>query len=303
MLVLKRLSDAVAQGDRIRAVIRGAAVGHDGRSSVLTAPNGPAQEAVIRAALKDAQVIPGDVSFVGTHGTGTSLGDPIEVEALDAVYGAGSVGDGVCLLGAVKTNLGHLEASAGLAGVIKTVLALERQRIPANLNFERLNPQIRLGTDSRLLLATEAHEWPRAGQAGGPTGGRARFAAVSSFGLGGTNAHVILEEAPVLPRMGAADAGEDRAYCLAISAHTAEGLIHVAREYVTLLRETGAELGRIARAAARGRDHAAFRMAVSGTAADEVAEKLEERIARFDLDAANRRAEAADGRGKLAFVF
>ena len=299
VLVLKRLSDAVAQGDRIRAVIRGAAVGHDGRSSVLTAPNGPAQEAVMRAALKDAQVMPGDVSFVETHGTGTSLGDPIEVEALDAVYGAGSVEDGACLLGAVKTNFGHLEASAGLAGVIKTVLALERQAIPRNLNFERLNPQIRLGEGSRLRLATEARAWPRVGQ----TGGRARFAAVSSFGLGGTNAHVILEEAPVMPRVGQTEPVEERAFCLPISAHTAEGLIHVAREYVTLLREAGADLAQIARAAARGRDHGTFRIAVTGVNAEEIAEKLEERIATFDVDAAKRRVEATTGWGKLAFVF
>ena len=296
VLVLKRLSDAVAQGDRIRAVIRGAAVGHDGRSSVLTAPNGPAQEAVMRAALKDAQVMPGDVGFVETHGTGTSLGDPIEVEALDAVYGAGSVEDGTCLLGAVKTNFGHLEASAGLAGVIKTVLALERQAIPRNLNFERLNPQIRLGEGSRLRLATEAHEWPRVGQ-------KTRFAAVSSFGLGGTNAHVILEEAPVMPRMGQTETVEERAFCLPVSAHTAEGLIATAREYVTLLRESGADLATITRAAARGRDHGAFRIAVTGVNAEEVAEKLEERIATFDVDAAKRRMEAATGWGKLAFVF
>jgi len=299
VLVLKRLSDAVAQGDRIRAVIRGAAVGHDGRSSVLTAPNGPAQEAVMRAALKDAQVMPGDVSFVETHGTGTSLGDPIEVEALDAVYGAGSVGDGVCLLGAVKTNFGHLEASAGLAGVIKTVLALERQTIPRNLNFERLNPQIRLNDGSRLRLAMEAHAWPRAGQAGG----RARFAAVSSFGLGGTNAHVILEEAPVMPRVGQTEPVEERAFCLPISAHTAEGLIAIARDYVRLLRETGADLAQIARATARGRDHGAFRIAVTGVNAEEVAEKLEERIATFDVGAAKRQVEAGTGWGKLAFVF
>ena len=311
VLVLKRLSDALAQGDRIRAVIRGAAVGHDGRSSVLTAPNGPAQEAVIRAALKDAQVMPGDVGFVETHGTGTSLGDPIEVEALDAVYGAGSVGDGVCLLGAVKTNFGHLEASAGLAGVIKTVLVLVRQAIPRNLNFERLNPQIRLGEGSRLRLATEARDWPRAGQAGGQTGvqagGRARFAAVSSFGLGGTNAHVILEEAPVLPRMGQSEPVEERAFCLPISAHTAEGLIAIARDYARLLRGAGAgsnpDLGQIVRAAARGRDHGVFRIAVTGVNAEEVAEKLEERIATFDVDAAKRRVEAATGWGKLAFVF
>jgi acyl transferase domain-containing protein/short-subunit dehydrogenase/acyl carrier protein len=299
VVVLKRLSDAVAQGDRIRAVIRGAAVGHDGRSSVLTAPNGPAQEAVMRAALKDAQVMPGDVSLVETHGTGTSLGDPIEVEALDAVYGAGSSGDGACLLGAVKTNFGHLEASAGLAGVIKTVLALEQEAIPRNLNFQRLNPQIQLAEGSRLQLATEGCDWPRAG-------GRPRFAAVSSFGLGGTNAHVILEEAPVLPRMGAGEStGQPVEYCLPISAHTAEGLLAVTRGYLRLLGEadSGSDWSRITRAAARGRDHAAFRMAVSGESAEEIAEKLEDRIASFDLAALNRRAEAGDGGGKLAFVF
>src|ERR1700742_125831 len=126
VVVLKRLSDAVAQGDRIHAVIRGSAMNHDGRSSVLTAPNGPAQEAVIRAALRDGQVTAGDVAYVETHGTGTSLGDPIEVEALDAVYGGSSEAAPACLLGAVKTNFGHLEAAAGVAGLIKTALVLER---------------------------------------------------------------------------------------------------------------------------------------------------------------------------------
>ena len=170
VVVLKRLSDAVAQGDRIRAVIRGSAVNHDGRSSVLTAPNGPAQEAVMRAALRDGQVKPGDVGFVETHGTGTSLGDPIEVEALDAVYGGrAGAADLACVLGAVKTNFGHLEAAAGVAGLIKTVLVLERGAIPRNLNFERLNPQIRLGDGSRIELAAAEREWARGG-------GRTRFA-------------------------------------------------------------------------------------------------------------------------------
>ena len=152
----------MAQGDRIRAVIRGSAVNHDGRSSVLTAPNGPAQAAVMRAALRDGQVKAGDVAYVETHGTGTSLGDPIEVEALDSVYGAVyGESDTACLLGAVKTNFGHLEAAAGVAGLIKTALVLEHGAIPRNLNFETLNPQIRLGEKSRLQLATETRAWPR----------------------------------------------------------------------------------------------------------------------------------------------
>jgi len=318
VIVLKRLSDAVAHGDRIHAVIRGAAVNHDGRSSVLTAPNGPAQEAVIRRALNDGQVTPGDVSFVETHGTGTSLGDPIEVEALNAVYGTvdaireGSSGNYSCRLGAVKTNFGHLEAAAGIAGLIKVVLALENQSIPPNLNFRHMNPQINLGKESRLQLANQSHPWPRSdARAGQP-----RFAGVSSFGLGGTNAHLILEEAPVLPRI---DVGLEPGrsaveYCLPVSAHSYEALIEIVGDYVALLRsraESHYELGSIAKAAARGRDHGAFRVAAVGTNAEEVAEKLEARAAAVIADAARDASQddavaawqQADGPGKLAFVF
>jgi acyl transferase domain-containing protein/acyl carrier protein len=191
VVVLKRLSDALQDGDRIRTVIRGSAVNHDGRSTVLTAPNGLSQQAVIRTALKNARIEPHEVSFVETHGTGTSLGDPIEVEALNAVYGTNADGDrSPCVLGAVKTNLGHLEAAAGLAGLIKTALALENGLIPKNLHFHELNPEILL-QDSRLSIAAEPVPWPR--------GARPRVAGISGFGLGGTNAHLIVEEAPLLP--------------------------------------------------------------------------------------------------------
>ena len=192
VVVLKRLSDALQDGDRIRAVIRGSAVNHDGRSTVLTAPNGLSQQAVIRSALRNARLQPHEISYVEAHGTGTSLGDPIEVEALHAVYGGVDAGSDSmpCMLGAVKTNLGHLEAAAGLAGLIKTVLCLENGVIPKNLHFHKLNPQILL-EGSRLSIATEAVPWAR--------GQKARVAGISSFGLGGTNAHVIVEEAPLLP--------------------------------------------------------------------------------------------------------
>lgn len=294
VVVLKRFSDAVAAGDPIRAVIRGAAVNHDGRSSVLTAPNGPAQETVIRDALRDAQIRAADVSFIETHGTGTSLGDPIEVEALDAVYGAlPDGGSSACLLGAVKTNFGHLEAAAGIAGLIKVVLALENQAIPRNLNFERLNPQIHLGTGSRVKLATEPRKWPR--------GSQPRFAAVSSFGLGGTNAHVVLEEAPILPRTAesAAPEGTAREFCLPISAHSSESLKAQVRAYVTLLRKPGADLAQIAPAAARARDHAAFRVAVVATSAVEAAEKLEAKMAGWIGPPSG----ASDAQRRVAFVF
>jgi acyl transferase domain-containing protein/NADPH:quinone reductase-like Zn-dependent oxidoreductase/acyl carrier protein len=192
VVVLKRLADALQDGDRIRAVIRGSAVNHDGRSTVLTAPNGLSQQAVIRSALRNARIDPHEISFVEAHGTGTSLGDPIEMEALNAVYGGvGAEGDAPpCLVGAVKTNFGHLEAAAGLAGLIKAVLCLENGVIPKNLHFQKLNPQILL-EGSRLAVATEPVPWPR--------GTRPRVAGISSFGISGTNAHIIVEEAPLLP--------------------------------------------------------------------------------------------------------
>jgi len=197
-VILKRLSNALEDGDRIRAVIRGTAVNHDGRTTVLTAPNGLAQEAVLRAALKNAMVEPHEISYIESHGTGTSLGDPIEVEAIGNVYGSVTAESAPCVLGAVKTNLGHLEAAAGIAGLIKTVLCLEQGEIPKNLHFRELNPEISL-VGTRLTLATGNRQWSRSAVP--------RVAGISSFGLGGTNAHLIVEEAPVLP---ARSSGDDR---------------------------------------------------------------------------------------------
>jgi NADPH:quinone reductase-like Zn-dependent oxidoreductase/3-oxoacyl-(acyl-carrier-protein) synthase/acyl carrier protein len=192
VVVLKRLADALQDGDRIRAVIRGSSVNHDGRSTVLTAPNGLSQQAVIRSALRNARIEPHEISFVEAHGTGTSLGDPIEMEALNAVYGgAAAEGDAPpCIVGAVKTNFGHMEAAAGVAGLIKIVLCLENEVIPKNLHFQKLNPQIALD-GSRLVVAAQPVPWPR--------GTRPRVAGISGFGISGTNAHIIVEEAPLLP--------------------------------------------------------------------------------------------------------
>ena len=307
VIVLKRLSDAIAQGDKIRAVIRGSATNHDGRSSVLTAPNGPAQEAVMRSALKDAQVKPQDISFVETHGTGTALGDPIEVEALDAVYGlpdklndaAGFNGDSrPCLLGAVKTNLGHLEAAAGLAGLIKVVLSLEHELIPANLNFRTLNPEIRLASQSRLKFATASLPWARTRTL--------RFGAVSSFGLGGTNAHVILEEAPALPAMARPIASPSKTteFCLPISAHTAESLLTAGTEFLASLQGPDCDLSDLVRAAARARDHREFRIAVTGTTATEIAQKLSARLRLLTTNAAGSTSEGQSSiRRRTAFIF
>ena len=185
--VLKRLSDALADGDRVLAVVRGSAVNQDGRSNGLMAPNPAAQMAVLRAAYTNAGVPSQEVDYVEAHGTGTLLGDPIEARALGSVLGRGRVENAPLLIGALKSNLGHLEAAAGIAGFIKTVMAVTRGEIPANLNFESPNPHIPF-EQLRLKVVTEHQEWPSVA--------RARRAGVSSFGFGGTNAHVVIEQAP-----------------------------------------------------------------------------------------------------------
>jgi acyl transferase domain-containing protein len=185
VIVLKRLPDAVAAGDNVLAVIRGSAVNQDGRSSGLTVPNGPAQQAVMRRALAQGDISPHLVSYVEAHGTGTSLGDPIELQSMAAVYGEGRNPDTPLLIGSVKTNFGHLEAAAGMAGLIKVILALQHGTIPPHLHFREPTPRVDW---SRLPLKvpTAVTDWQ-------PVNGR-RLAGVSSFGFSGTNAHVIVEE-------------------------------------------------------------------------------------------------------------
>ena len=191
VVVLMRASDAARQGLRILGLIRGSAVNQDGRTNGLTAPNGPAQEAVVRAALQAAQVAPADISYVESHGTGTPLGDPIEVQALSHVLAEGRTMGAPCQVGALKTNVGHLEAAAGIAGLVKVLLALTHEVVPPNLHFTRLNPHINLDNGVLALPAT-ARPWPR--------GETPRRAGISAFGFGGTNCHVIVEEAPAAIR-------------------------------------------------------------------------------------------------------
>ncbi|KGI68357.1 type I polyketide synthase [Mycolicibacterium rufum] len=186
--VLKRLSDAQRDGDRILAVIRGSAVNQDGRSNGLMAPNPSAQMAVLRAAYAAAGVDPREVDYVEAHGTGTLLGDPIEARALGTVLGKGRPAERPLLLGAVKSNLGHLEAAAGIAGFAKAVLALQHNTIPANRGYENPNPHIPFDK-LRLRVVDEPTDWAPAG--------RPRRAGISSFGFGGTNAHVVIEQPPV----------------------------------------------------------------------------------------------------------
>ena len=196
VVVLKRLTDAIRDGDQVLAVVRGSAVNQDGRSNGVTAPNTAAQCDVIADALRSGDVAPESVNYVEAHGTGTVLGDPIEFEALAATYGRG---EGRCALGAVKTNLGHLEAAAGIAGFIKATLSVQHAQVPPNLHFSQWNPAINAAS-TRFFVPTEHGQWPTGEGQVGP-----RRAAVSSFGLGGTNAHVIIEQGPELAPVAGSD--------------------------------------------------------------------------------------------------
>ncbi|MFN6562985.1 MAG: SDR family oxidoreductase [Nostoc sp. ChiSLP01] len=212
LVVLKRLEEAIADGDCIHAIIKGSAINNDGSDKVsYTAPSVNGQAKVIRAAQVMAEVEPDTISYIEAHGTGTSLGDPVEIAALTQAFRTKTQKKGFCAIGSVKTNIGHLDSTAGVAGLIKTVLALKHKQIPPSLNFEEPSPQIDFA-NSPFYVNNQLSDWK--------TNGTPRRAGVSSFGFGGTNAHVILEEAPM--QQGSRGAGEQgRKYqLLVLSAKT-----------------------------------------------------------------------------------
>ena len=268
IVVLKRLSDAQRDGDRIWALIRGSAVNQDGRSTGLTVPNVRSQESLIRQALDNARVLPAQVSYIEAHGTGTSLGDPIEVEALKAVLGQPRPDGSICALGSTKTNLGHLESAAGMAGLIKVVLSLQHETIPRHLHFESLNPMISLeGTP--FVIPTSPLVWKSSISP--------RISGMSSFGMSGTNAHMILEEAPRSVEAVGVTKGSALPVLLPLSAKSPEALRTLAQAYRTYLTQedvNAASLQDITYTASVRRNHHEHRLSVLGSSRAEVAEAL-----------------------------
>jgi len=290
IVILKPLAAALAAGDPIKAVILATGVNSDGRTNGVSMPNVAAQEALLRRVYARAAVDPGAVDYVEAHGTGTNVGDPVECTALGTVMGAARPDGRPCLVGSGKTNIGHLESAAGVAGLIKVVLSLQHREIPATLNFVTANPNIPFRD---LRLAVVDRHTPL------PASDAPLVMGVNSFGFGGTNAHVVVREyrAPA-PTPPTSDTGGP----LLISARGPAALKELAARYRETLRQPGADHVAIRRAAARTRSHFAHRLAVAGSGADELATGLGAFLA-DDAHTAVVAGEALATPARLAFVF
>jgi acyl transferase domain-containing protein len=297
IIVLKRLSDAQADGDHILAVIRGSAVNHDGRTSGLTVPNGLAQQALLRAALETAHVTSEQIGYIEAHGTGTALGDPIEVESLAAIHAEAHSPQQPLVLGAAKSNIGHLEAAAGIAGLIKAILCVEHGQIPPNLHFHQLNPHIVL--PNSFHLPTQITPWPE--------GYERRMAGVSSFGFSGTNVHVILQDAPTVPAA-FSETNSHPPSILSLSAKNDAALIQLADRYAQyLVAETNPSvtppLTDITFTANTGRAHFDRRAAVVAASASELQEKLAAFTHQHEASGVYPGGMEGQPRPKIAFLF
>lgn len=264
IIVLKRLSDTLKDGDNILSIIKGSAVNHNGLSNGLTAPNGAAQQLVIRRALENAGVSPSEISYVETHGTATVLGDSLEVKSLKAVLMQNRTPNQPCLLGSVKPNIGHLEAAAGIASLIKVVLSLQHGELPPQLHFNQLHPYISL-EGTTFSIPTEPQPWS--------AGSEQRLAGVSAFGFGGTNAHIVLEEAPV--QTPAISEIERPMHLLTLSAKSEPALRELASRYQEfLVTHPTASLADVCFTANTGRSQFDYRLAVVADSTVQLGEQL-----------------------------
>jgi acyl transferase domain-containing protein len=297
LVVLKRLRDALANGDRILAVVRGTAVNHDGRSNGLSAPNGPAQEAVLRAALQDAGLSPNDIGYIEAHGTGTRLGDPIEIEALRSVLCQDRPPTSPLMLGSVKTNIGHLESAAGIAGLIKLILVLQHRQVPPHLHLNNINPLLAI-ENAPMMIPTQLRSWT--------SNGAPLRAGVSSFGFGGTNGHVIVEEPPQHIETAPSSSGpvQRPRHIWAMSARSAEALEQLAGRFAAFLDEPPKDaLADLAFTANTGRTHFTHRAALVADSVSALRQKLRA-LASEPLPAGVRRGVVEHNQEpRIAFLF
>jgi acyl transferase domain-containing protein/short-subunit dehydrogenase/acyl carrier protein len=261
VLFLKRMTEALRDKDTILAVIKGSAVNHDGKSAGLTVPNGKSQEEVMAKALSQTRLASCDVSYIEAHGTGTTLGDPLEVHAINAVYGQDRGNDNPLYIGTVKTNIGHLESASGVAGVIKVCIGLQKKRIYKNLNFNRLNPNINL---DKVQIALHNREWV--------SNSGLKSAGVSAFGFSGTNAHIILQEFSenTLQK----DPRPRQPSALVLSAKSPVALDNLVKRYQQFLATTAHDFTDLCFTAATCRDHHPYRLAVVAKDAHEASQRL-----------------------------
>ncbi len=294
LVVLKPLSRAIADGDPIYAVIRGSAVNQDGRSNGLMAPNPLAQESVLRQAYSNANVSPGAVQYVEAHGTGTLLGDPIEAKALGKVLASGRAPGQLCAIGSIKTNIGHCEAAAGIAGLIKVALSLKHSEIPASLHFQEPNPHIPF---DELPLRVQTRPGPWSSEIG------PLLAGVSSFGFGGTNAHVVLQQAPQSRAESNQVAESKSCYLLPLSARSPEALRAMAKDYQIFLGASESSLQEICYSASVRRNHHDYRLAVCGVSPAQLIHGLEAFLKGETRTGMSSGRKASTGRRKLVFVF
>ena len=292
VVVLKRLSDAVTDGDNIQALIRGTAVNHDGPSSGLTVPNEQAQEELIRQALRNGKVEGHQISYIEAHGTGTFLGDPIEMGALATVLCQERSPQQPLIVGSAKTNIGHLEAAAGIAGLIKVVLSLQNQEIPPHLHFKQPNPHIQWNETS-IEIPTKAIPWS--------VGEKPRLAGVSAFGFSGTNAHVVLEEAPQSEQL--LSSKERPLHLLTLSAKTDEALKQLSEKYCEHLANKRQSLGDICFTANTRRAHFSHRLSVIAASSTQLLEKLSAFISGQETIGVQPGQVTENSEPKIAFLF